>query len=259
MQFLNRKMIIREFITIIGMLGFIWFLLPFFTSFIINIGNLTGIIVFSGLTIYGICMTNINRFICRVWHNSIGRITLLLLMLIASTIIVLVILLTGLMINAANQKPSGNPTVVVLGCGVYGVRPSLMLTERMDAAYDYLVENKDAVCILSGGQGDGENITEAECMYIYLTSKGIDKERLYIEDRSTSTRENLAFSREIIEKYGLNSQVAIVTNEFHEYRAGRIAETIGLEASPIPAPTAWWLFPTYYVRELYGILYEWVF
>jgi len=259
MQFSNRKMIIRELITIIGILGVIWFLLPLFTSFILNIGNLTGIVVFSGFIIYGILMPYINRFIVCAWHKTFGRIALSVLMLIAAIIIVLVIVLSGLMINAANKKPGGNPTVVILGCGVYGERPSLMLIERMDAAYDYLTENKDAVCILSGGQGDGENISEAECMYRYLTSKGIGKERLYMEDKSTSTRENLAFSRKIIDRHGLNQQIAIVTNEFHEYRAGRIAKTIGLEASSIPAPTAWWLFPTYYVRELYGILYEWVF
>lgn len=253
------KMIIRALITVIGIVGFFWFLLPFFTHQIMNIGNLTGSIVFAGLIIYGIWMSHINSFISWVWHKAFGRIVLTVLMLLATIIIVLVIVLSGLMINAANQKPSGKPTVVILGCGVYGERPSLMLIERMDAAYDYLIENKDSACILSGGIGPGEDISEAECMYRYLTSKGIAKERLYKEDKSTSTRENLAFSKEIIEKHGLNSRVAIVTNEFHEYRAGRIAKTLGLEASAVSGRTAWWLFPTYYVRELYGILYEWVF
>lgn len=259
MQFSNRNMIIRVLITFIGIFGFVWFLLPTFTHFIMNIGNLTGSIVFAGFIIYGILMPYINRFIVCAWHKVFGRIVLSAMMLLAAIIIVLVIVLSGLMINAANKKPGGNPTVVILGCGVYGERPSLMLIERMDAAYDYLIENKDAVCILSGGEGPGEDISEAECMHRYLTSKGIDKERLFKEDKSRSTRQNLAFSKEIIEQHGLNMNVAIVTNEFHEYRAGRIAKTIGLEASSIQAPTAWWLFPTYYVRELYGILYEWVF
>jgi uncharacterized SAM-binding protein YcdF (DUF218 family) len=259
MQFSKGKMITRTLITIIGILGLLWFMLPFFTHRIINIGNSTGFTVFACLIIYGIWMIHINSFIAKAWNYAAGRIVLSALILVVVLIIILVILLSGCMIKAANQKPSDKATVVVLGCGVYGERASLMLLERLDAAYDYLIDNKDAVCILSGGRGPGEDISEAECMYRYLTKKGIDKERLFLEDKSTSTRENLAFSKEIIEQHGLYPQVAIVTNEFHEYRSGRVAKTLGLEASSIPGHTAWWLFPTYYVRELYGILYEWVF
>ena len=259
MQYSKGKMIIRILITVIGITGLLWFLLPVFTHLIINIGNITGCIVFTCLIIYGIFMPYINSSIANVWHKSFGRIVLSLLALLAAVIIILVVVLSGLMIKSASQKPSDKETVVILGCGIYGERASLMLLERLDAAYDYLIENKDAVCILSGGQGYGEDISEAECMYRYLANKGIDKERLYKEDKSTSTRENLAFSKEIIEQHGFSPKVAIVTNEFHEYRSGRVAKTLGLEASSIPGRTAWWLFPTYYVRELYGILYEWVF
>ena len=93
--------------------------------------------------------------------------------------------------------------MIVLGCGVNGDRPSLMLTERLDAAYDYLNTHEEVVCILSGGQGKGENISEAECMYRSLTEKGIARDRLYKEDRSTSTRENLLYSKKIIEEKNL--------------------------------------------------------
>lgn len=119
------------------------------------------------------------------------------------------------------------------------------------------MEHPDSVCILSGGQGSDEIISEAECMYRYLTEKGIDPDRLYQEDRSASTRENLAFSREIIEAEHLNPHIAIATSEFHEYRAGKIAESLGLDHSAVPGRTPGYLFAAYYVRELYGILYEW--
>ena len=149
--------------------------------------------------------------------------------------------------------------LIVLGCGVNGDRPSLMLTERLDAAYDYLNTHEEVVCILSGGQGKGENISEAECMYRYLTEKGIARDRLYKEDRSTSTRENLLYSKKIIEEKNLDPQVIIVTNEFHEYRASVIAEHTGIKPSAVCGKTAWWLLPTYYLRELYGIVFEWIF
>jgi len=149
--------------------------------------------------------------------------------------------------------------VVVLGCRVYGERASLSMVERLDAAYDYLVEHPQSVCVLSGGKGDGENITEAECMYRYLVNKGIDAARLYKEEASTTTRENLLFSKQLIEEQGLHPVIAIATSEYHEYRAGMIANALDIEWAAVPGKTAIWLFPTYYVRELYGILYEWVF
>lgn len=96
-------------------------------------------------------------------------------------------------------------------------------------------------------------------MYLYLTNNGIAPERIYQEDRSTTTRENLAFSYEIIKEQGLNDKIAIATNNFHEYRAGKIADSIGLEYGAVPGSTALWLLPTYYARELFAVLYEWVF
>ena len=159
--------------------------------------------------------------------------------------------------RATRNKPSTPVTLVVLGCRVYGTTPSLMLTERLDAAYDYLINNRDAVCILSGGKGDGENISEADCMYKYLTEKGISKDRLFKEDKSTSTRENIEFSLEIIKANDLNPKIGIVTNEFHQYRASKIAEKHGIEAYAVNGKTAGWLFPTFYIREMWGIMYEW--
>ena len=102
------------------------------------------------------------------------------------------------MISAANRKPPKNATLIVLGCRVYGERASLSMVERLEAAYEYLQENPQAVCVLSGGMGSGENITEAECMYRYLVDKGITSRRLYKEEESTSTIENLKFSLELI-------------------------------------------------------------
>jgi len=96
-------------------------------------------------------------------------------------------------------------------------------------------------------------------MYRYLVEQGISPERLYKEEKSFSTRENLQFTKELIMKEGLNPAVAITTSEYHQYRAGQIAEELDMEYGANPGKTAIWLFPTYYVRELYGILYEWIF
>jgi uncharacterized SAM-binding protein YcdF (DUF218 family) len=242
-----------------GIIFAIWFTIPFFTHRIANIGNGTGLFISILLIIYGILGSKINRLIGKLAGMLLGKIALIIVAIAALIILSLVVIETTLMIKAATNKPQGNQTVVVLGCRVYGENPSRMLTERLEAAYEYLKENPDAVCILSGGKGDDEAISEAECMYRYLVDKGIDSMRLYKEDKSTSTRENLKFSKEIIKANNLSEEIAIVTNEFHEYRASKVAEALSIKCKAVPARTAWWLFPTYYVRELYGILYEWVF
>ena len=101
-------------------------------------------------------------------------------------------------------------------------------------------------------------------MFRYMSARGIAPERLIKEDRSTSTRENLLFSVGRLEEAGLLStsgdgggtQIAVVTNEFHACRAHLIAKKLGFRAGTVSAPSPWWLLPTFYVRELYGLLYQ---
>jgi uncharacterized SAM-binding protein YcdF (DUF218 family) len=244
--------------SLIGVIGMILFLLPYFTRRVHNIGNVTGVIVCICFILYGIFYKKINAGIAELWKSTVGKIAVGISGTFLLAVIFLAAVETCLMIYSANDKPQDGATVVVLGCRVYGEQPSLMLEERLVTAENYLKNHPESKCILSGGQGSDEGISEAECMYRYLTEHGIDKERLYMEDRSTSTRENLAFSREIIEENKLDANIAIVTNEFHEYRAQRIAKALGMDCSAVSAATAWWLLPTFYVRELYGILYEWI-
>lgn len=253
-----KKRILRIALIVIGVLGLIWFLTPFALGRIMNLGNGTGAIIMVLMIGYGIFMPIIHKTIKKVYATKVGKAASVLLIIMVAAVVLLAGAETTFMIKAATAKPSEDATVVVLGCRAYGSRPSIMLASRLDAAYEYLTEHPDAVCIVSGGQGPDESMPEAECMYLYLTEKGIAPERIYREDASTSTRENLLFSREIIEAEGLNPEIAIVTNEYHEYRAGMVADALEMEHSAVPARTPLWLFPTYYIRELYGILYEWV-
>ncbi len=141
--------------------------------------------------------------------------------------------------------------LIVLGCQVNGTTPSLMLRQRLDAAANYLNTYPDAQCIVSGGMGPGEDITEAACMYTYLTGAGIDEGRILLEDRSTSTMENLRYSMEFMAP---GATVAIVSNEFHLYRAGQMAKSLGLDAKLIPADTQLpILLASYSLREIFAV------
>ena len=163
------------------------------------------------------------------------------------------------MVSAILQPAAEADTVIVLGCKVDRNGPSRMLRERLDAAYDYLQENTNAIVIVTGGQGSDEPEPEGTAMQKYLVNKGIDAGRIYVEDRSESTRENLINAESIMQENRLSAPVLIVTNEFHVLRARMIANSLSIEASTLPAPTDLFFFGAYYIRELYGVLYQIVF
>lgn len=89
-------------------------------------------------------------------------------------------------------------TVMVFGCYVRGEEPGRTLTTRLDAALSLLKRYPNADCIVSGGQGSNEAISEAEAMRRYLVSRGIAEERITLEDRSTNTSENLEYTFAIL-------------------------------------------------------------
>lgn len=142
-----------------------------------------------------------------------------------------------------------NVTVLVLGCQVNGDTPSLILQGRIDTAYAYLKDHPEAVCVASGGQGTGEDITEAQAIRDALIHKGIDGSRIYLEDASTNTQENLSFSARLIEENGLPRTVAIASDNFHQLRAALFAKKNDLEPYALGCPSPWTTGPGYWVRE----------
>ena len=148
--------------------------------------------------------------------------------------------------------------VIVLGAGVNGTQPSLSLRERIDAAYDYLSSHPASVCIVSGGQGPGELITEAACMQRELMERGIPEERIWMEEKATTTRENLQFSLDLIEsRTGTRpAQIGLVSSDYHLYRASLFAREQNVAAIGIPAHTAWLsLRLNYFLREIVAVWY----
>lgn len=232
------------------------FLVPMAIN-VVNIGNIVGLVLCELALAAMLFWGKLRALLAEWWQKPIGKVLLSATIVVVAVALILTIVLTALMIGGTLKKSIGNPTVVVLGCAVNGDQPSAMLASRLDAAYDYLVENPEAIAILTGGHDPQDAISEAECMYRYLTEKGIESSRLYKEERSTSTYENLLYSEELIEQNGLNRELLLVTNEFHEYRAIHIATKLGFEAYALPAPSKAILLPTYYVRELLAIVREW--
>lgn len=235
--------------------GFIIFAFPLSMK-IINIGNAAGMLVTGLLTALFLFWERFVSFVSGHWEKLPGRVFLIAAAVLAAVCIISASVLSVFMARAANDPPqSENTTLIVLGCQVKKGRPSRMLRRRLDAAYGYLSEHGSACAVVSGGKGDNEEISEAQCMRDYLVSRGISPERIYMEDRSTSTEENLLFSKKLIESKGLSGDTAIVTDAYHQLRAHLIAESFGLESGSISGYTSWYLVPTFWVREWFGTVY----
>lgn len=256
---LTVEIIIRIIIAVLLVFSAIHFMTPMLSA-IVNIGNITGVAVSVILFFMVVFRGTFAQMFSRMLTHKGGRIFLFTAGGIACIALIGAVVISCFMVKAMNDKPKNSQTtVVVLGCQINGETPSRMLKRRLDAAYDYLSENGDVKVIVSGGQGSDEVTSEADVMRKYLLKRGIEDNRIFMEDKSTSTEENLRFSKEIIDKEGLCGEITIVTDGFHQLRADILAKKQGIEARNISASTEKWLLPTYWIREIYGVAYYLVF
>ena len=149
--------------------------------------------------------------------------------------------------------------VIILGAGVNGETPSAALWTRIRAAAAYLEDHPNVPVVLSGGKGSGENISEAEAMRRALwTNSEAENARYLLEDQSTNTSENFSFSKTLLEENGVDTEtayIAVVTNDFHCFRARMIAQREGLHTISVPAELPWWwLTANYYLREAFAVV-----
>ncbi len=221
--------------------------------------------------------------VCGIWPEQVKKITSHGIMKAVKYLIVLglafIIGMTGFLMyqGSVDEVTYEEEALIVLGAAVQGDRVSSILAARLNEAADYATRNEEAVIIVSGGQGPQENLTEAAAMENYLMAKGIPQDRIIKEEQATSTYENFKYSKEILDKiYGPDSYAAsgdvygmdpadeeaytcaYVTNEFHCYRAGKIAEQAGLSANGVSVRTEWWKMPVNYMRESLAVVKLWV-
>lgn len=146
--------------------------------------------------------------------------------------------------------------VIVLGAHVNGRRVTDSLRRRLDRAIECYRKNSQIRIIVSGGKGKGEAVTEAEAMREYLMENGVPKESILCEKASTTTKENLLYSRELLSDR--DETVGIITNNFHMYRSVEIAKRVGYQGIvPIPAGCDPVLFVNYMARECFAVWKMW--
>lgn len=136
--------------------------------------------------------------------------------------------------------------VIVLGAGLNGSEPSEVLERRLEKTVEYMNQNRNATAVVSGGQGRGETISEAQAMAYYLMLHGIEEDRILLEDKAISTYENFANSKEAV----AGGRAAFITNDFHILRSLQMAKLNGIEATHMGASTPLTLLPISCAREL---------
>lgn len=251
MAIFNEMTLLRWLLLLAELLLLGWFVraLPF-----VNMGNLFGFAVCILLMALTLRWNSFAGFVGKLWKTGAGKTALIAVSVLAAIAFVYVVFLSVMMLSAIANKPDKPNVVVVLGCQVRGESPSKMLRRRLDAAKELLDEYPDVKCVVSGGQGRDEIMTEAECMKDYLVQSGISEDRIIMEDKSTTTFENLKFTLEKLDELGIERDITIVTDGYHQYRASLIAKKQGaVKVTAYSASTEFRFIPTYWVREWFGL------
>ena len=157
----------------------------------------------------------------------------------------------------ARPKPAA---IIALGSGLVNGTVPTLLANRLDATgkawRDERALGHDPLVVPSGGQGDDEPMAEGVAMTAYLVAHGMPREALAIEDRSTTTEENLLLSREILRARGIDDtgHLRVVTSSYHVGRAALLSRRLDLDADVTGAPTAWYFLPSAFLREYLAAL-----
>lgn len=154
--------------------------------------------------------------------------------------------------------------LIVLGCGIRADgTPTPLLAARVDRASSFDEKcvaqgEMPATFVPSGGQGLDECMSEAQSMANYLVSKGTPRERVVLEDASTTTRENMAFSRKVIEQHAgcdvSKLRVGFSTTNYHVFRGYVCARQAGMRVEGMGSPTRAYFWPNAFLREFVGLL-----
>lgn len=232
------------------------FVLPM-TVRVINLGNILGLAM--SLWLFCACVTPIRRLFKKLKRHGFTRFLYRLVNGVFIVLWIYGIIISGFMFHAASAQVSDGASLITLGAQVKpSGEPSVILRGRINIAEEYLNAHPSAKAVLSGGKGQDEAISEAECMFSAMTADGISPDRLIVEDRSSTTEENFKFSFELMDKNDLGGDIAVATDGFHQLRANLIARQLGFKGKigAVSSDTRWEFIATYTVREWIALPYQ---
>ena len=193
-------------------------------------------------------------FLIRIrFFDRLPKIARALLLIAATAVILLFLICEGFVLRGfGSRAPEGLDYLIVLGAQIREDGPSAVLKYRLDAAADYMKENGSTLCIVTGGKGKEEPISEGEGMKQYLVKQGIDPARIIVENKALNTVQNIRFSKQFMTSP--DAPTALVTNNFHVSRAAALARKQGLtNVYAIAAPSDPAYLPNNMFREFFGL------
>lgn len=239
-------------------LAVLCFLLGTLMRFVLTAVRFTGILFWCAavvLVIFGLLSRWREKHRWALWLRRV------LLALLAAGALFFAVLEVRVISWARTDLETPAEAVIVLGAGVNGTEPSLSLQTRLEAALQYVRDKPDVPIVVSGSQGRGEDISEARCMYDWLTAHGVSAEQIVLEEQADNTRENLYYSLALLEGRGIDpaADIAVVTSDYHLCRASMylpgnmvpVAARMPLRYLPLTV--------NYYIREAFGVAAELMF
>jgi uncharacterized SAM-binding protein YcdF (DUF218 family) len=148
--------------------------------------------------------------------------------------------------------------IIVLGAGLIDGRVPPLLASRLDRAIECREQSAttDPVMVVSGGQGPDEPVTEAEAMRRYLRDAGVPAEKILVEDKATTTEENLRFSAALLAGHGHTGKTVAVTSNYHMFRTAVFARRLRLRLDVVGARTATYFVLSAFLREFAALLVQ---
>lgn len=253
----KRKKSIYFFFEIIGILLILYYLmLKIMFGFIAfsSIFCILGII----LLVYGYVELKFN---IDIWGH-IPKVYRIIIMTIFTMGLVIFIGIESIIIYNGHHHDTQKPDyLVVLGAGLRGRSISASLLYRLETALDFHDMYPDLKIVVSGGQGEGEDMTEALAMRNFLVDNGVNPSLIIMEDKSTNTYENFLYTKNVLEEETGKEDftITIISNNFHMYRAKFLAKEVGFNTYGYPAPSHKYSALVFYVREFFGVIKAYIF
>ena len=223
------------------------------------LASVTAVALIGGLTVAVLLDASVQR--TTLWQL---RLHSCLVSLYTSAFVFLEAMLMGTMlcgiVAALGEPPLDRDFIIINGCRMAGDgRPLPLLRGRADRALAFAKKQRRAtgagpVFVPSGGQGSDEPVSEARSIADYLMTRGVPESDILLEDRSTSTEENMRFSRDLIRARKPEARVGFATTSYHVFRTGMLSAEAGLDAEGMGSRTKWYFLPNAFLREYVGLL-----
>jgi len=198
---------------------------------------------------------------CGVFYERMSRWWRRAVAVTAGAVAVFFAAMITIIATGARETATGTEDyLLVLGGGIEGGEVLPTPAARLDRALEYAARNPRAPIVVSGGRPPREAVSEAAAMKRYLAARGTAPIRVTEEGRSRNTRQNMLYTREILDSLsdGRLCTVACVTSRYHVMRARWLARRMGLDARMVCAPVPWYMVPPGYVREVLSVVKYWL-